>query len=119
LSVLRVRNEPFFLTGRGLAVVCEPVDGDVRLFLPATVTIPGGPDGPQVEHVDVVEAVLDRSGDQVREWPGLVIRTERDSAHAELLRGLLQPGTLVSLTGPAAAPASRAGEGAPSSRPAS
>jgi len=45
LSVLRVRDEPFFLTGRGLAVVCEPVDGDLRFFLPATVTIPSGPGG--------------------------------------------------------------------------
>ena len=106
--VLRVREKPFFLTSRGVAVICEVVDGDVQFGLSAVATFPGGAGKPQTEAVSGVEAALDRSVEPAREWPGLVFAAEAGSPRAESLCQLLVPGTLLTLTGPAAIPASHA-----------
>ncbi len=96
---LRVRGEPFFITGRGLGVIGYPVDCSLRFAQPVTVAIPGGPDGEVIEHVAHVEAA--RVREPPGELPGLVFPAERGSARAELLRALLRPGTLLKLTGDA------------------
>jgi hypothetical protein len=100
-TILRVRGEPFFITGRGLAVTCEFEAGEARLGFPATATIeiPGG--APLVEAIIAVEAALDRSTASAREWPALIFAVDRPGERAELLRQLLRPGVRISLTGPA------------------
>ena len=99
-ATLRVRNPPFYLTNRGVAVICEVVDGEVRFGLPATVTITDDEGGVHVEHVGAVEAALENSEGSMREWPGLVFVCEREDDRAAQF-GQLRVGALLMVTGPA------------------
>lgn len=97
-ATLRVRDEPFFITGRGLVVVCEHVEGALYIGPhEATVEIPDGAGGARVETVSAVEAAL---GLDWKDRPALLFRVERGEGETAL-RALLQPGTLLALTGSA------------------
>ena len=99
-----VRSEPFFIAGRGVASIGDLVEGDLRLGALVTASIPGGPGGLPLAHEAGVEAAqhVDPDGSR-RDRPALLFRAERGSESAELLRGLLRPGTLLILTGPGVA----------------
>ena len=101
-ATLRVRDEPFFITGRGLAVVCELVDGAL-FFGPhgATVAFPDGAGGTRVETVSAIEAALGLDG---VDRPALLFPAERGDRETAF-RAVLQPGVLLALTGPATEPA--------------
>lgn len=98
-ALLRVGGEPFFITGRGVGVIGTLVEGSLRFAWPATVAIPGGPEGVVIEHVACIESA--RVPDPPHELPGMLFGAERGSERAELLLGLLRPGTLLTITGPA------------------
>lgn len=93
-ATLRVRDEPFFLTGRGLAFTCEFVEGQLRIGSATAVTL--GPAGDGVmEDMAVVEVVLNRSHGEAHEWPALVFSCQRGDARADRLARLLRPGVVL------------------------
>jgi hypothetical protein len=96
---LRVRGEPFFIATRGLGVIGELVEGDLFFARPVTVAIPGGPEGDVIEQVGAVESA--RLAEPPHELPGLIfLDAMRGTERGEFLRSLLQPGTVLTLTGP-------------------
>ena len=98
-ATLRVHSDPFFLTDRGLSVICELVEGDVRLGATVTVAVPGGPGAASVEEAAVVEfALVAFALQERRELPSLVFGAKSGSETAEVLRDLLQPGVLLTVT---------------------
>ena len=93
-ATFRVRDEPFFITGRGLAVICEFVDGEFSYASPMTVSLDGGPNGESLAESSTIESARVDGG----ELPGLLIPCERDSERADSLRRLLHPGAVLNIT---------------------
>ena len=93
-ATFRVRSGPFFITGRGLAVICELVDGTARYGAAVDVELPIDSGGAPLVEPSVVESARAEEG----EWPGLVFLAERDGERVDTLRRLLQPGALLTLT---------------------
>lgn len=93
-ATFRVRDEPFFITGRGLAVICDPVDGEFSYASPVTVSLNGGTSGDGlVESSTIESARVDGA-----ELPGLMFACERDSERADVLRSLLHRGAVLDIT---------------------
>lgn len=99
-ATLRVLDEPFFITGRGLVVVCECVSADGPVGLPATATIPLGSGG---THTEEVAGIAATSGRGHPDRPALLFRLERGERET-LLRGMLRPGAVFTVTGQLAGP---------------
>jgi hypothetical protein len=100
---LRVTDGPFWITGRGLAVIGEMIEGDLYLARVVTVEIPLASGGVHVEEVPSVSAAR-HTGPPDR--PALIFPAERGTERAEQLRAILQPGMVLTLTGPAVIPSS-------------
>ena len=93
-ATFRVRDEPCFITGRGLAVICELVDGEFAYSSPVTVTLEGVPSGASL----VVSSAIELARVDGGELPGLILPCERDSERAGSLRRLLHRGAVLNIT---------------------
>jgi hypothetical protein len=93
-ATFRVRGEPFFITDRGLAVICELVDGEFSYASPVTVTLDGGASTDSLAESSTIESVRVDGG----EMPGLIIPCERGSERADSLRRRLRPGVVLNTT---------------------
>lgn len=93
-ATFRVRDEPCFITGRGLAVICELVDGEFSYFMRVTVTIDGDPTGDILVESSGIESARVDGG----ELPGLIFPCERGSERADSLRRRLRPGVVLNIT---------------------
>ena len=92
-ATFRVRDEPCFITGRGLAVICEFVDGEFSYASPVTVMLDGDPSGDSLVESSAIESVRVDGG----ELPGLLIPCERGSERADSLRRRLRPGVVLKI----------------------
>jgi hypothetical protein len=93
-ATFRVCDEPFFITGRGLAVMCDLVEGEFSYSAPVTISLDGGPNGESLAESSTIESARADGG----ELPGLLIPCERDSERADSLRRLLHPGAVLNIT---------------------
>lgn len=96
-AVFRVYQEPFQVTGRGLAVLCEYESGDVRLGQRVEVRVANNVGPGEPVYSAIVESARVK-GVPGEELPALLFGAAQDAEVTERLRALLQPGAQLLLS---------------------